>query len=215
MELLLRWGENPAAFANGKERAWNCLCQGVQDRGIRKHVQQRQVCLVSRFTACLLFLKQLPYCGIVTGRITYEGKEYPTKTKTAHAGGGTVEFDEILSFKKLQEKDMMKVTVSDGRTVDIDLSKIPVQGNPASVFPGFCNLIDEAHPMKFNCKDREGKTVGTVYLGFAACLILVKLYHIEERPDGYGRPSDLAARCFTDSAIRFVRVCVCVVRVRL
>jgi len=105
---------------------------------------------------------------------------------------------------------MMKVTVSDGWTVDIDLSKIPVQGNPASVFPGFCNLIDEAHPMKFNCKDREGKTVGTVYLGFAACLILVKLYHIEERPDAYGRPSDLAARCFTDSAIRFVRVCVCV-----
>ena len=54
---------------------------------------------------------------------------------------------------------------------EIDLSKLPIEN--------WSEFIEQAKPVPFELTDRAGNYAGTVFLGFASCTVLVKVYHIE------------------------------------
>ena len=54
---------------------------------------------------------------------------------------------------------------------DIDLSKLLIDH--------WSEFVEQAKPVPFDLEDRNGRYAGTVFLGFAACTVLVKIYHIE------------------------------------
>jgi len=165
--------------------------------------------------------------GVNFGSITYEGKA--TKTKVKNNAGGSVEFDETLSFSKKVDKHVItariymftwflfrfflslldfvntsisdhfpppwnhpgarlkkQVAVRDSNVMsdavlaekEIDLSKLALED--------WVEFIENAQPIPFQLKDRDGKHAGTVFLGFSACTIQVKIYHIENFPDTAG-----------------------------
>ena len=61
---------------------------------------------------------------------------------------------------------------------EIDLSRLRVTD--------WSEFIEAAQPVPFEFKDARGKPAGTVYLGFAACTIQVKIFHIENFPQTAG-----------------------------
>ncbi len=61
---------------------------------------------------------------------------------------------------------------------EIDLSKLPLED--------WNEFIENAKPVAFELKDRSGKAAGRVWLGFAACTIQIKVFHIENFPDKTG-----------------------------
>ena len=58
---------------------------------------------------------------------------------------------------------------------EIDLSKLPLED--------WNEFIENAKPVAFELKDRSGKAAGRVLLGFAACTIQIKIFHIENFMD--------------------------------
>lgn len=127
--------------------------------------------------------------------------------KVKNNAGGTVEFNEKLSISKSKDKHMIKVLCPNNFSVssaciadprwhssktllvqvsvcdsdylrddvlaekEIDLSKLPIQD--------WSEFIEQAKPIPFDLEDRNGRHAGTVFLGFAACTVLIKIYHIE------------------------------------
>lgn len=61
---------------------------------------------------------------------------------------------------------------------EIDLSKLPLED--------WNEFIEKAKPVPFELKDSSGKAAGRVFLGFAACTIQIKIFHIENFPDNTG-----------------------------
>ena len=75
---------------------------------------------------------------------------------------------------------------------EIDLSKLPLED--------WSEFIENAKPVAFELKDDSGKVAGRVFLGFAACTIQIKIFHIENFPENTG----LMGMDKTDPCVRSV-----------
>ena len=75
---------------------------------------------------------------------------------------------------------------------EIDLSKLPLED--------WSEFIENAKPVAFELKDDSGKVAGRVFLGFTACTIQIKIFHIENFPDNTG----LMGMDKTDPCVRSV-----------
>ena len=57
---------------------------------------------------------------------------------------------------------------------EIDLAKLPLED--------WNEFIEMAKPVAFDMMDGSGELAGKVFLGFAACTLQIKIFHIENFP---------------------------------